>query len=519
MWCVFVWTQALTPQEQMHADRQRELASRRARHEDLDLASLTGSEMNEDEKQSLMDALSVGEAKIHPGPPRTELEKIFQSMTLRSFGKVTHKRIYSMLYHPTQDKDLVFTGDQEGVLGVWTPFASSEASNGDADNADDAPTLPEGAAFQLQVHGRSSVACMRLDPAHHDRLYSSSYDASVRLFSLGVNTSVEVWAGDGDVQLGAFDILAPLTQAKDATPTPAPQLDERSLWLADHRGGLIHLDVREGSKATARRWQASEKKVRAALRRRSPQIGGMSVNATLPHCVATASNDRYVRLFDVRMMQNVAETSVAPPKMSHDDIASVEALQNKAVFGTHDYKAACTSTDFSPDGRHLVSVCYDDTLSLWDFDRSALHAEGCKREDDTKPRFGGLYSWLTPAGDSPTKGGRRTSVKKEDGADGTTVNMLEKPRRIPHNNQTGKWVTLFRATWNKNPQLEPHFSIGSMTRHAEIYSGSGRLLASLYDPDWVTAIPAVTAMHPLTPGRLATGNGSGKCALWAPPDE
>lgn len=54
-----------------------------------------------------------------------------------------------------------------------------------------------------------------------------------------------------------------------------------------------------------------------------------------------------------------------------------------------------------------------------------------------------------------------------------------------------------------------------MNRRAEIYSADGTLLRELYDPDYVTAVQAVTVMHPRIPGRVATGNGSGRCFFWS----
>jgi WD repeat-containing protein 76 len=54
-----------------------------------------------------------------------------------------------------------------------------------------------------------------------------------------------------------------------------------------------------------------------------------------------------------------------------------------------------------------------------------------------------------------------------------------------------------------------------MNRRAEIFSADGTLLRALYDEDYITAVPAVTAMHPVRPGRLATGNASGRANLWA----
>lgn len=61
-------------------------------------------------------------------------------------------------------------------------------------------------------------------------------------------------------------------------------------------------------------------------------------------------------------------------------------------------------------------------------------------------------------------------VKKENGEDEEAEDvkpavrphaddMLGKPISIRHNNQTGKWLTLFRARFNANPAVESHFSV------------------------------------------------------------
>lgn len=34
----------------------------------------------------------------------------------------------------------------------------------------------------------------------------------------------------------------------------------------------------------------------------------------------------------------------------------------------------------------------------------------------------------------------------------------------PHNNQTGRYVTPFKAQWSPNTTVEPHFTIGNMKR-------------------------------------------------------
>ncbi|WFD08505.1 hypothetical protein MVES1_003881 [Malassezia vespertilionis] len=446
-----------------------ERASKETRHEDLDLTAMTRSDMDEQETKRLQNALSVTvpakQALLEE--PKTDLEALLRSMRLSSYARVAEKRIYSMLYHPTLDKDLVFTGDQDGVLGIWDALAPTPEEDNDGNG------MSQGVSFPLQLHAHFAIACLRMDPCNHDRIYASSYDTSVRVFSLASQTSSEVWAGRKGVQLGEFAILAPQQHAFEATPTPVPQLDERSLWIADHRGGLLHIETRS-MEPTARRWQVSEKK-----------IGGMAVNPAVPYCIATASNDRTVRMFDVRMLRNVPETPEAPVKVVGDDLDALESIFKTAQLDARGDSAACTSVDFSPTGECLAGVCYNDTVNLWDIEPAWLSH---KNADEA----------------------HRTSASTRQ------RHVLAAPRIFPHNNQTGRWVTLFRARWNTNTTLEPHFSIGSMMRDVEIYGKDGRRMATLYDPDWITAIPAVTCMHPVAPARLAAGNGSGRCNLWIP---
>ncbi|WFD32858.1 hypothetical protein MSPP1_003909 [Malassezia sp. CBS 17886] len=558
----------------------------RVRHGTLDTDVLVG-DMEEEEKKRLRVAVAIDRGNAPsppPPPPQSDFTALLQNMQLRSHARVAQKRIYSMLFHPTLHKDLVFVGDQTGAVGVWDALAPSSA-------ADDA--LPEGASFPLQLFARSAVGCMRMDPTSDDHVYASSYDGSIRRLSLSALRSDEVWdGGDEEVQLSEFAFLAPQLHAGAATPTPRPQLDERSMWAADHRGGLLHLDVRAKG-ASARRWQVSDKKV-----------GSIALNSAAPHCVATASNDRSIRLFDVRMLRAVPTCS-APAKGDVVDMDAVDALHAHAGLSAYERRMACTSVDFSPRGDYLAGVSYDDTISLWELHPAWLHKEehlpmGAETHVEAHSAAGTDEHGEggTPAGagvqghDAPSvarraedggrrgrrgsdpdgrgaddaRGGKRRASSRKTAARDTAsrscptdnhavpnaltrwlrtretssatpapapdkiprapppppsrprpADVLRDPRIISHNNQTGRWVTLFRATWNTNTGLEPHFAIGSMSRHIELYAKDGRRLASLYDAEWVTAVPAVIAMHPVAPARLASGNGSGRCALWASP--
>ena len=549
-------------------------AAKRARHQQFDLSGMTGGELEEEAILALeatlnglaSNASSAAELvdikqeskrrsakreddKEAPSAERRELEEILNKMTLKSAAKVTPKRVYSMAYHPALDKDLVFVGDKEGSIGVWdaAPTASS-SSNGavkkeddDDEEQTDEDAFPEGKAWTLQVHGRSPVTCIKFDPVNHNSVFSSSYDSTVRKLDLATGTSDEIWAGEEDVLLSIFDVLSPSTHPGAYIDTPNPSLDSRSLWIADHRGGLLHIDLREKTRRgnNTRRWQVCEKK-----------IGAMSVNRLAPHCIATASLDQHIRLFDVRVLASVvSETADAPYNYKAVDADDLDAAQTKAQFAANKARQACTSVDFSPRGDQLVGVSYDDVVKVWNMDPAWLYSEhglkgkaaavtkasangtrggkkstsAVKKEDPdaTESKTGGLFNWLTRAKPLKTEQEVQQAIQQEQDT-GThkpadrPEDVLADPTRIPHNNQTGKWLTMFRAKWNQNPAFEPHFTIGSMTRRAEIYASDGTLLRTLWDENLVTAVPAVTCMHPVRPGRLVTGNASGRCTFWSP---
>jgi WD repeat-containing protein 76 len=46
----------------------------------------------------------------------------------------------------------------------------------------------------------------------------------------------------------------------------------------------------------------------------------------------------------------------------------------------------------------------------------------------------------------------------------------------------------------------------------------GEVLVRLSDPRRISAVQAVTCSHPSIVERAVSGNGSGRCVLWAPED-
>lgn len=504
-------------EEEAEQARKQYEAEKRARHEAHDLGFLLGvdekAEQNERKAMADLELALRGISSVRPSlgtemmedlkelkrrktngdhaEKHKELKDVMEKMELLSVDKVVMRRVYSMIVHPNTEKDLIFVADKEGSIGVWDPLAKSE-SNAEDQEGNEEDEMNSGKSWSLQVHGKSPITCLRFDPISADSLFSSSYDSTIRMQSLQNGLSTEVWGGQEDVLISIFDILAPQSHPSAFLRTPDAGLDERSLWIADHRGGLCHFDLRQNGgrrKAETSRWQVCEKK-----------IGGMSINPMASSCISVASLDQHVRLFDVRNLQTLPTTNEAPYSARNVDDDVLREAEDKAQIAYHKAKLACTSVDWDPTGTKLVGVSYDDMVKVW----------------DVKP------SWLHTASGPPTVNAipaKKSKVKQEQDdalapATDRPDDILAKMHSIRHNNQTGKWLTLFRARFNANPTVESHFSIGSMDRRAEIWAADGTLLRSFYDEDHVTAVPAVTATHPRKVGRLATGNASGKCTFW-----
>ncbi|NWU68287.1 WDR76 protein, partial [Pterocles burchelli] len=78
-----------------------------------------------------------------------------------------------------------------------------------------------------------------------------------------------------------------------------------------------------------------------------------------------------------------------------------------------------------------------------------------------------------------------------------------------HNNNTGRWLTRFRAIWD--PKQEDCFVVGSMARprQIEVFQDTGKLLHSFYNIDCLGSVCSINVVHP-SKNILVGGNSSGR---------
>lgn len=338
--------------------------------------------------------------------------------------KITPERIYALSFHPIQDKPIVFAGDKKGVMGVFD--ASQDKPQVDEDDEDPEIPLPTVSAFEMHSQTISSIVVPEFD---HNSVISSSYDSTIRCLDLGTQVSRVLWQPeDEDTDLAITCVDVP-TDSKD------------TLIFSTMQGSLGRFDRR--SKAKAEIWNLTDNK-----------IGGFSLNPLLPHLVATASLDRTLKIWDLRMVKGKGD------------------MRHPALLGEHTSRLSVSHASWCRSG-HVATSSYDDTVKIYDFEKAAKWKPGQDIGDE----------------------------------------IMEPATQIRHNNQTGRWVTILKPQWQLNPSDGVNkFAIANMNRFVDVYDSDGKQLVQL-SGEGITAVPAVAQLHP-THNWVAGGTGSGKLCLW-----
>ncbi|KAL3461401.1 WD40-repeat-containing domain protein [Aspergillus heterothallicus] len=237
--------------------------------------------------------------------------------------KLTPERIYSMTFHPSEAKPLIFAGDKLGHLGILDGSQDKPTSAGT--NEDDEEEDPDPVLVTLKPHTRT-ISSMTIHPSKPTHLYTASYDSSIREMDLEKTSSVEKYAPEStsdDIPISGIDMAAG---------------DPNTIYWTTLDGAFGRYDMRTNRKGSISSWQLSEKK-----------IGGFSLYQTNPHYFATASLDRTMRLWDLR-------------KLSHTD---------PTCIGEHTSRLSVSHAAFNSAGQ-VATSSYDDTLKIYDFSSQGI---------------------------------------------------------------------------------------------------------------------------------------------------
>ncbi|KAB5511729.1 WD repeat-containing protein [Coniochaeta sp. 2T2.1] len=251
--------------------------------------------------------------------------------------KIVPQRIYSMGFHPTEEKPIIFAGDKEGNMGVFD--ASQEP---EVDDDDEEADYPDPAISAFKSHART-ITAFHFHPSDSNSVYSASYDSSIRKLDLEKGVSLDVFAPADpkeDLPISAIDMGA-----------DNPNL----IFFSTLQGSFGRHDLRTEA-LDAEIWSLLDHK-----------IGGFSLHPLHPHLFATASLDRTLKIWDLRKITGKGN------------------LRHPALLGEHESRLSVSHASWSSGGQ-IATSSYDDTIKIYNFaDAGSWNGGQDLTEKDMKP--------------------------------------------------------------------------------------------------------------------------------------
>lgn len=320
---------------------------------------------------------------------------------------------------------------------------------------DESRTEDDPSIMMIKPHGRTISRVIEM-PTFPTQIATVSYDGSARLMDIHKQRSFELFSLTNKVEevLGISDM-----NIHFSTP--------QSIIVSTLEGQMYHHDTRT---------RGAMIKFQKLLRLHDKKIGGISLNPNRDFQIATASLDRSLKIWDLR---NISKSN------SRSEI--VDGLRSPHLYGSFSSTLSVSNVDWNSSNR-LVCNGYDNRINI--FDLSGNHEF-----------YHDVNRWL------------KYYVPILEGRGKDPSNNIRNIKSIDHNCQTGRWVSILKARWQKMPADNfQKFAIANMKRSIDVYGQNGELIANLLSPE-MTAVPAVASFHP-TQNWLIGGTSSGKVFLW-----
>ncbi|KAL4181421.1 hypothetical protein AMTRI_Chr12g271160 [Amborella trichopoda] len=232
--------------------------------------------------------------------------------------------------------------------------------------------------------------------------------------------------------------------------------------------------------------------------------------------IFTSSYDGFIRLMNVEegkfdMVYNCNDEIFALSARTCDS-NSLYFAEGQGEFKVWDERTKGISTsyslhsqrinsiDFNPENNNMMCTSSSDGKAcIWDL--------RCIRNDPlqiVKHQRAIHSAFFSPSGKYLATTSFDNKVGLSSGVDFSDVSMIH------HCNETGRWLSSFRAIWGWD---DSYLFMGSMKRTVDVISVEKKTITSL-DSTYMTAIPCRFASHPCITGTLAGATGGGQVYMW-----
>ncbi|CCH44164.1 WD repeat-containing protein [Wickerhamomyces ciferrii] len=225
--------------------------------------------------------------------------------------KLTKERMTYITFHPSIDKKIVIGGDTAGNCGIW-----------DSENTENVDIT------SFKLHGKS-ICKYEFNINEPNKVYSASYDGSIRTMDLSTMKSSQFFINDGDIGISDINFN-----------------NHNEIYYTTLEGEFGRLDLRSGDHSQKTVLRLSDKK-----------IGGFTISPNNPNHIATASLDRTLKIWDLR---NVV----------HADWSEYDDFESAHNIGTYDSRLSVSTVDWNH-SNDLVCNGYDDTVNIFNLGEDA----------------------------------------------------------------------------------------------------------------------------------------------------
>lgn len=235
-------------------------------------------------------------------PVSEDLKKYKNSMQclqVQHVGKIVPFRICSIAVHPNEEKLIGFVGDKQGALGIWE-VGCEDSNHG---------------MIQFEPHS-APINCLKFSQQDYSKLYSCSYDSTLRCCDLNQQKIIQVFGltDDDETRFNYF-----------ASPVNHPNI----IYTGTGDGNVLQVDIRSGQ--LENKYELYRRSIRCIdfhptqeniftaastngslatwdVRNTSECISSYQTKRTIASCffsprtgnkLLTTSADDYIRVFDV----------------------------------------------------------------------------------------------------------------------------------------------------------------------------------------------------------------------------
>lgn len=405
-----------------------------------------------------------------------------------------------LAFHPGAGALVVAAADKYGAVALWdverrggrssgSPVAETagavEMESGDepegpeAGSGDAGAESEEDGVLDLDYH-RQYVSGLKWAGGGGGgggggaRLFTASYDGSVRAFDPGCGGRAVLVHGSEEDEYSAMDVSR----------------NGDLVLLGNNDGELALIDTRMGGGG-----EGGGRPAGVRSTRHSPSPG---LSPVTHRCVFSGVDIADKKINTVGFepgSEMLVVTSSTDSSIKIWDLRRAGPGMTPLLQGRH--AQTCQAAHFCPDGsRRIASTSFDDTVRVWD--ASGVTVGG---EDGAD----GTTATPTPKIKTKTKASRGSSSSSS-----SDPAPLVQTRLIQHNNHTGRWVLPFRAVWAPDGGA---LAVGSMRRAVDVLDpGTGKVL-SVLSSEHMTAIASRNAFHPTLPVMVAATN-SGRLHIY-----